>query len=171
MIYCSTLFFIFQKWIIVMHTCPQFNGLGVVWEFMDPLTSMEIYISSLCVLIILPIHYYWKIRLSKILEDIYIFDIPLQLWMIRIYTVIFWYNNHIHQFIHGVMMFWCLQFVIITIKLVLYYSIFGVSVILSITTIGNKNFDCAKPGFRVICDQRIVPWIFLGYLISPILLC
>ena len=67
------------------------------------------------------------------------------------------------------MMFCYLQFGMITNKLVLGVSVFGVDIILAIAAIGNKQIDSAKLDFKGLSYHRIGIWILILSPSSPII--
>ena len=89
------------------------------------------------------------------LKEIELLFIPVHFWDVCIYIVIFWYHKYIHQVIIGEMMFCCLQFGNITNKILQDVLLFGVSVVFSLTIIGNKMSDRAKLCFKIIIYQII----------------
>ena len=89
------------------------------------------------------------------LKEIEILFISLHCWDVCIYIVIFWYHKYIHQVIIGGMMFCWLQFGNITNKILQDVLLFGVSVVFSLTIIGNKMSDRAKLCFKIIIYQII----------------
>ena len=64
--------------------------------------------------------------------------------MISIYIEILWDQKKIHRLIPGEMVFFCIQFRIITNKLVYYVLVYGVAIVFVITTTGNKCLAVPK---------------------------